>query len=254
MVPAFRDQYPTKLIGAGLRPKHYRYVSENSTQMGFFEVISENYMDTGGRPRAVLRQLREKYPVCMHGVSMSPGSAHGLRKDYLKQLKALADEAEPFLVSDHLCFTQTSAHNSHDLLPLPFTRAMAKIVAQNIETAQTALKRTIAVENVSSYLTWRESEMPEWDFLREVVSQSGCKILLDINNVYVNASNHGYSAMDFLNAIDANDVAEIHMAGFTDMGDYLFDTHSKPVHKNVWGLFEDVEVKFAAMPSILERY
>ncbi len=253
VVPHFRSQSPANLIGTGLRPKHYRYVSENPTRMGFFEIISENYMDTEGRPRAMLRQLREKYPICMHGVSMSLGSAHGLRKDYLKRLKALADETEPFLVSDHLCFTQTNAHNSHDLLPLPFTRAMAQVVAQNIDAAQNALKRTIAVENVSSYLTWRESEMTEWDFLREVVSLSGCKILLDINNIYVNASNHGYDAMQFLNAVDAKDVAEIHMAGFTDMGDYLFDTHSKPVHKNVWDLFEAVAVKFAAVPAMIER-
>lgn len=252
-MPRFRIQNPTKLIGTGLRPKHYQHVSENPTRMGFFEIISENYMDTEGRPRAVLRQLREKYPICMHGVSMSLGSAHGLRKDYIKRLKALADETEPFLVSDHLCFTQTNAHNSHDLLPLPFTRAMAQIVAQNIDTAQNALQRTLAVENVSSYLTWRESEMTEWDFMREVLRLSGCKILLDINNVYVNASNHGYDAMEFLNAIDANDVAEIHIAGFTDMGDYLFDTHSKPVHKNVWGLFEAVAVKFAAVPAMIER-
>lgn len=248
-----RIQHPKNLCGTGLRPKHYSYVSENPTQMGFFEIISENYMDSEGRPRAVLRQLRETYPICMHGVSMSLGSAHGLRKDYLKRLKALADETEPFLVSDHLCFTQTSAHNSHDLLPLPFTRAMAKIVAQNIDMAQTTLRRTIAVENVSSYLTWRESEMSEWDFLREVVSLSGCKILFDINNVYVNASNHGYSAMESLNAIDAKDVAEIHMAGFTDMGDYLFDTHSKPVHKAVWKLFEAVAIKFSAVPAMIER-
>lgn len=221
--------------------------------MGFFEIISENYIDTEGRPRAVLRQLRETYPICMHGVSMSLGSAHGLRKDYLKRLKSLADETEPFLVSDHLCFTQTNAHNSHDLLPLPFTRAMAQVVAQNIDAAQNALQRTLAVENVSSYLTWRESEMTEWDFMREVLRLSGCKILLDINNVYVNASNHGYNAMNFLDAIDANDVAEIHMAGFTDMGDYLFDTHSKPVHTNVWKLFEAVALKFAAVPAMIER-
>lgn len=252
-MPESRISYPTNLVGTGLRPKHYTYLSENATQLGFFEIISENYMDTEGRPRAVLRQIREAYPICMHGVSMSLGSAHGLRKDYLKQLKILADETEPFLISDHLCFTQTSAHNSHDLLPLPFTRAMAKVVAQNIDTAQTALRRTIAVENVSSYLTWRESEMTEWDFLREVVRLSGCKILLDINNIYVNASNHGYAAMDFLSAIDAKDVAEIHMAGFTDMGDYLFDTHSKPVSKNVWKLFEAVAAKYAAVPAMIER-
>lgn len=245
--------YPTNLVGTGLRPRHYDYVTTNATRMGFFEIISENYIDTEGRPRAVLRQLRQTYPICMHGVSMSLGSAHGLRKDYLKRLKSLADETEPFLVSDHLCFTQTNAHNSHDLLPLPFTRAMAQVVACNIDMAQNTLKRTIAVENVSSYLTWRDSEMTEWDFLRELVRQSGCKILLDINNVYVNASNHGYDALQFLNAVDADDVAEIHMAGFTDMGDYLFDTHSRPVHKNVWQLFETVAPKFAAVPAMIER-
>lgn len=252
-MPPCRSQYPTNLVGTGLRPKHYQYLSEFPTQMGFFEIISENYMDTEGRPRAMLRRLREKYPICMHGVSMSLGSAHGVRKDYLKKLKILADETQPFLMSDHLCFTASSAHNSHDLLPLPFTAETIKVVSRNIDTAQSALKRTIAIENVSSYLTWKDSTMSEWDFMRAIVKATGCKVLLDINNIYVNASNHGYEPMAFLQAIDAKDVAEIHMAGFTDMGDYLFDTHSKPVNKNVWKLFEAVAVKFAAVPAMIER-
>lgn len=236
-----------------MRPTHFNHVLTQPTRLGFFEVISENYMDTQGRPRAVLRKVRENYPICMHGVAMSLGSAHGVRKDYLRSLKLLADETEPFLVSDHLCFTATSAHNSHDLLPLPFTNEALKIVSRNIDVVQAALKRTIAIENVSSYLTWKESVLTEWDFIRTVIKSTGCKILLDINNVYVNASNHGYDPMDFLNAIDADDVAEIHMAGFTDMGAYLFDTHSKPVHADVWKLFEKVALRFSGIPAVIER-
>lgn len=241
------------VIGAGLRPKHYQHILAHGTRLDFFEIISENYMDTLGRPRAVLRRLRENYPICMHGVSMSLGSADGVRKDYLKSLKNLADETEPFLVSDHLCFTGTHGANSHDLLPLPFNSAMLKIVCKNIDRVQSYLKRAIAVENVSSYFTWRDNEMTEWDFLCEVSRRTGCRILLDINNVYVNATNHRFDADDFLTAVPASIVAEIHMAGFTDMGDYLFDTHSKPVHPAVWKLFAKYAAKYARIPAMIER-
>jgi uncharacterized protein len=241
------------MIGTGLRPKHFTYLQKNTTKLDFLEIISENYMDTQGRPRAVMRRLREKYPMCMHGVSMSLGSASGLRKDYLAKLKALAEEVQPFLISDHLCFTAVEGTNSHDLLPLPFTEEMIGIAARNIDQAQAVLKTQIAIENVSSYLTWKTNEMTEWEFINEIVRQTGCKILLDINNIYVNATNHRYDAIDFLKAIDPEDVAEIHMAGFTDMGDYLFDTHSKPVHRDVWKLWENVAARYAATPVMIER-
>lgn len=241
------------MLGAGLRPKHYTYLTNHSTRLDFLEIISENYMDTEGRPRAMMRQLREKYPMCMHGVSMSLGSATGVSNVYLKRLKALAAEVEPFLVSDHLCFTGLNGINSHDLLPLPFTQKMVKIAAQNIARVQDFLKTTIAVENVSSYLTWKENEMTEWEFIAEIIRQTGCKMLLDINNIHVNAVNHGFGPMAFLNTIDTGHVAEIHMAGFTDMHDYLFDTHSKPVHRDVWKLWESVAARFPETPVMIER-
>lgn len=241
------------MLGVGLRPKHYTYLTDHSTRLDFFEIISENYMDTEGRPRAMMRKLREKYPMCMHGVSMSLGSASGLSDDYLKKLKSLAKEVEPFLISDHLCFTGLNSVNSHDLLPLPFTHEMINIAAQNIDKAQSYLKTRIAIENVSSYLTWKNNEMPEWEFIAEIVRQTGCKILLDINNIYVNAANHGFDPTAFLNAINPAQVAEIHMAGFTDMDDYLFDTHSKPVHRDVWKLWENVAARFPETPVMIER-
>jgi len=241
------------MIGVGLRPKYYKRILERATRLDFYEAISENYMDTEGRPRAVLRKVRENYPIALHGVSMSIGSAHGLNRDYLRRLRTLIDEIDPFIVSDHLCFTRDSAHNSHDLLPMPFTREAVRIVCRNINRAQETLGRTIAMENVSTYFTWRANEMTEWDFIREIVKRSGCKILLDINNIFVNAMNHGFDAKVFLDSIESSTVAQIHMAGFTDMGDYLFDTHSKPVHHKVWKLYESVKKQLHRVPKCIER-
>ncbi|MBV6493475.1 MAG: hypothetical protein LDLANPLL_01498 [Turneriella sp.] len=241
------------MLGVGLRAKHFPHLLKKRAKLDFFEILSENYIDTEGRPLSVVERLRRDYPMCMHGVSLSIGSLNGVRADYLKKLKNLADKIEPFLISDHFCFTGLKNFNSHDLLPLPFTQKMVSVLVKNIDYVQNFLKTTIALENASSYLSWRQSEMPEWEFINEVVRRSGCKILLDVNNVYVNAVNHRFSADVFLNAINPTDVAEIHIAGYSDMETHLFDTHSMPVYPVVWKLWEKYAYRFAKTPAMVER-
>jgi uncharacterized protein (UPF0276 family) len=234
------------------------------TTVRWFEAISENYMDTGGRPLAVLETVRADHPVALHGVSLSIGykPAQGdraaadalaeIRTRYLARLRDLADRIDPFLVSDHLCWTGVPGGNVHDLLPTPFTdEALAWIVSQ-VDAVQTALARRLVLENVSSYLTWAASTWREEDFLVEVSRRSGCGILLDVNNVYVSARNHGFDARAYLDAIPAEAVAQIHLAGHTDMGSHLFDTHSAPVCDEVWDLFAHAIGRMADVPVLIE--
>lgn len=229
-IPAFGG------FGIGLRRDHYRDFIAGDVDVDFVEVISENFMVDGGRPLRVLEQVREKLPVILHGVSMSIGSAHGLDREHLGRLKALADRIEPLWVSDHLCWTRTGAHNSHDLLPLPLTLASMATVCENIDHAQTALGRAMLFENPSSYLTFPQDEMTEWQFLTEMSRRTGCYLLLDINNIYVSACNHGFDPADYLAGIPAERVRQIHLAGHTP-GDILVDTHDRPVCDEVWHLF-----------------
>lgn len=229
-IPAFGG------FGIGLRRDHYRDFIAGDVDVDFVEVISENFMVDGGRPLRVLEQVREKLPVILHGVSMSIGSAHGLDREHLGRLKALADRIEPLWVSDHLCWTRTGAHNSHDLLPLPLTLASMATVCENIDHAQTALGRAMLFENPSSYLTFPQDEMTEWEFLTEMSRRTGCYLLLDINNTYVSACNHGFDPADYLAGIPAERVRQIHLAGHTP-GDILIDTHDRPVCDEVWHLF-----------------
>jgi len=229
-IPAFGG------FGVGLRRDHYRDFITGYVDVDFVEVISENFMIEGGRPLRVLDQVREKLPVILHGVSMSIGSAHGLDRDHLGRLKALADRIEPLWVSDHLCWTRTGAHNSHDLLPLPLTRASMETVCENIDDAQHALGRAMLFENPSSYLTFPQDEMTEWEFLTEMSRRTGCYLLLDINNIYVSACNHGFDPVDYLTGIPAERVRQVHLAGHTP-GDIMIDTHDRPVCDEVWHLF-----------------
>lgn len=225
-------------VGVGLRPVHFPHLlGRPKTAVRWFEAISENFMDSEGRPIAVLERIRADYPVALHGVSLSIGRAEGLRPDYLKRLKALADRIDPFLVSDHLCWTGLKKANLHDLLPLPYTKEVLRLLAARVCRVQDFLGRRLLLENVSSYLTYPESEMTEWDFLAELSRRTGCGILLDINNVYVNAKNHGFDPREYLDAIPVETVGQIHLAGHTDLGTHLFDTHSKPVCSEVWSLF-----------------
>lgn len=238
--------------GLGLRPTHYRDFLEREVSVDFVEVISENYMVDGGKPLRILRQMRERYPVALHGVSLSVGSADGIDPEYLARLAQLAEMIEPLWVSDHLCWTRTSAHNSHDLLPLPLTREAMQVVCDNIDQAQQRLGRPMLFENPSSYLSFPEDEIPEWVFLSEMSRRTGCYLLLDINNVYVSARNHGFDPADYLDGIPADRVRQIHLAGHTP-GEILIDTHDRPVCNAVWKLYERAMRDLGPVAVMIER-
>lgn len=244
---------PDFLGGVGLRPTHYPHLLEHGAgSVKWFEAISENYMDSLGRPREILHKIREDYPVALHGVSMSLGSPEGLSYEHLSRLKNLVREIDPMIVSDHLCWSKFGGHYSHDLLPVEYTRESLQGLVRNIQHAQDFLGRQILVENVSAYVQLAEPEFTEWDFLVEVARTSGCRILLDVNNVYVNAVNFAFDPKQYLEAIPPELIGQIHLAGFTDMGDYLFDTHSKPVHVDVWSLFEYKARQLVDTPVLIE--
>lgn len=252
-------------VGVGLRSEHYPHLVERPrTAVAWFEAISENYMDTAGRPLAVLEKVRSDHPVALHGVSLSIGckppagdrdaadAFRRLRSRYLSRLAALADRIEPFLISDHLCWTGVPGGNLHDLLPTPFTDEALDWIVSQVDEVQQALGRRFVLENVSSYLTWAQSTWCEEDFLVEVARRSGCAILLDINNVYVSARNHRFDARAYLDAIPSDIVAQVHLAGHTDLGTHLFDTHSVPVCDDVWELFAHTIVRLPGIPVLIE--
>lgn len=238
--------------GAGLRREHYPFLESGEPHtIEWFEAISENYMDTAGRPRAMLERVRRDFPVGLHGVSLSIGRADGVNPDYLKRLRSLIGAIQPFIVSDHLCWTGLSS-NLHDLLPLPFTEEALEIVCRNVAVTQETLGTSIALENVSSYLTFKDSSMKEWEFLSEVAGRSGASILLDVNNIYVNAINHGFDPRTFIDAIPVHLVAQIHVAGHSDLGTHLFDTHSTPISNTVLELLKRATRRFPGAPVLLE--
>ncbi len=240
--------------GLGLRPLHYREMLARRPSLAFLEVHSENYFGAGGPPHHYLEQLRRDYPLSLHGVGLSLGSVDPLDPTHLAKLKQLAERYQPSLVSDHLCWTSVDGTHAHDLLPLPFTRTMAKHVARRILAAQETLGRRLLVENASSYVAFAESDMSEWEFVNEVVAEADCLLLLDVNNVYVNAVNHGFDARDYLAAMPATRVAEIHLAGFdTDArAQCLVDTHGKPVHEPVWALYRETVSRIGRRPTLIE--
>ena len=240
-------------IGVGLRPTHYPHLETRPlTPLTWFEAISENYMDSQGRPLEMLEFIRQDYPIALHGVSLSIASHEGLRPDYLKKLKNLKQRIDPFLVSDHLCWTGTHQANLHDLLPIPYSEEALSLIVNHVDQVQTTLGCPMLLENVSTYLRLPQSTLSEWDFLLAVAKQSGCRILLDINNLYVNARNHQFDPHDFLDAIPVEHVGQIHLAGYTDMGTYLFDTHSKPVYPEVWDLFSRFIARAPHVPTLIE--
>lgn len=240
-------------VGVGLRSVHYPFLlGRPRVAAKWFEAISENYMDSEGRPLEVLLKIRADHPVALHGVSMSVGGVEGPRPGYLERLKRLADRVDPFVVSDHLCFTGAHASNVHDLLPLPYTEEAVATVARNVARAQEVLGRRIALENVSSYLTYRESEMTEWEFLVAVARRADCRILLDVNNVYVSATNHGFKAETYMDAVPEELVAQLHLGGYSDMGTFLFDTHSRAPTEPVWELYRRVIARMPGKPVLIE--
>ncbi len=240
-------------FGLGLRPVHYPDFLREKQAVDWLEIISENYMVPGGRPIAMLDAIRKDYPIAMHGVSMSIGSTDGLDTDYLAALRKLVNYVEPMWVSDHLCWTGVHGRNSHDLLPLPYSEEALRLVVAHVKQVQDLLGRRILLENVSSYLNYRASEMSEWEFLREVSEQADCLLLLDVNNIYVSSINHRFSAIDFLNHLPVERVQQIHLAGHSDHGDYIVDTHDHPVADPVWELYRYTCSRFGEIATMIER-
>lgn len=240
-------------FGVGLRTDHYQYVVDNQPDVDWFEVISENFMVAGGKPKYFLHAVRENYPVVMHGVSMSIASTDPLNLEYLAKLKTLAAEVQPEWISDHLCWTGVHGINSHDLLPVPYNEEAIAHIVSRVQKVQDILGREMILENVSSYLTYNQSEMEEWEFINEIAKRAGCKILFDINNIYVSARNHGFSAQTFLQSIKPEYVQQFHLAGHSDYGDYVIDTHDHDVPPAVWDLYKEALQRFGFISTLIER-
>ena len=238
--------------GVGLRRDHFDRVLSSLIRVSWFEVISENFMVDGGRPLDVLTRVRRDYPVVLHGVSLNVGSTDPLNLGYLDRLRTLAERVEPAWVSDHLCWTGVGGRNAHDLLPLPYTQEALDHVVERVSRVQDRLSRRIAVENVSSYLTYADSAMSEWDFLAAVAERADCGILLDINNIFVSAFNHRFDAGRYIDAIPVDRVWQFHLAGHSDQGDYLLDTHDHPVRDEVWDLYRHAVDRFGDVATLVE--
>jgi uncharacterized protein (UPF0276 family) len=245
--------HPPLGFGLGLRVDHYEAILAGHPPVDWFEALTENYLVPGGKPLDYLMRIRERYPVVLHGVSLSIGSTHPLDRGYLAQLKALGARVEPAWVSDHLCWTGVAGRNMHDLLPLPYTEEAVANVVERVRTVQDILGRRILLENVSSYVTYRNSQVTEWDFLREVAERADCLILLDVNNIYVSSVNHDFEPLDYLNAIPVDRVQQIHLAGHENHGDYLVDTHDHPVPDPVWELYSAAVRRFGNVSTMIER-
>ena len=238
--------------GIGLRVPHYRELLETRPNIGWLEVHSENFFGSGGQPLHLLERVREHYTLSLHGVGLSLGSADGVSHAHLVQLKALATRFQPALLSDHLCWAAIGGRHLNDLLPLPYTEEALDVVCSNIGRTQDFLSREILVENVSSYLQFGASSLTEWDFLAEVARRTGCGILLDVNNIYVSAVNHGFDPLAYLDAMPAEHVREIHLAGFDSNGLCLIDTHGKRVAGPVWNLYGEALSRVGALPTLIE--
>lgn len=247
-----RSEFPALGFGVGLRRPHYGEILASRPPLDWFEVISENFMVAGGRPLEVLDAMRGYYPLAMHGVSMSIGSTDPLNRDYLRELAALARRIEPVWISDHLCWTGVGGRNLHDLMPLPHTEEAVRHTARRIGEVQDFLGRRLLIENVSSYLTYADSRLTEWEFLAAVAEEADCAILLDINNIFVNAFNHRFDPRRYIDAIPAARVAQFHLAGHADHGSYLLDTHDHPVRPEVWELYEYAVRRLGAVSTLIE--
>lgn len=239
-------------IGIGLRAVHFGEILSRRPAVDWFEVLSENYLDTGGRPAWVLDQVCERYPVALHGVSLSIGSTDPIDRAYLRKLKALAARTRARWVSDHLCWTGVLGRNTHDLLPLPYDEATLRHVAARVRQVQDALERPLVLENPSSYVSFASSTISEWDFLARLAEDADCGLLLDVNNVYVSSRNHGFDAAAYVDAIPADRVVQYHLAGHTDKGTHLLDTHSGPAIDAVWSLFARASARTGPVSTLFE--
>ncbi len=245
--------HPFLGFGLGLRTEHYEDILASNPKIDWFEILSENYLVPGGKPLYYLDQIKERYPLVMHGVSMSIGSVTPIDFDYLSQLKQLADRANPHWISDHLCWTGVHGKNLHDLLPLPYTEETINHVVDRVKTIQDFLGRQILLENVSSYASYQDSEMTEWAFISEIANRADCLLLFDVNNIYVSGVNHHFDARDFIDGVPAQRVQQIHLAGHENHGDYIIDTHDAPVIDEVWQLYEYAMQRFGPVSTMIER-
>lgn len=239
--------------GLGLRTDHYAEFVEQKPQLDWLEIISENYLVPGGKPLHFLDRIRADYPMVMHGVSLSIGSVDPLDFVYLKQLKSLAQRVEPGWISDHLCWTGVDHTNLHDLLPLPYTEETLRHLTRRISRVQEFLGRRILLENVSSYVLCAQDEMSEWEFVSELAARADCFLLLDVNNVYVSARNHGFNPHDYIDALPGNRVRQIHLAGHQDNGELVIDTHDHPIRDEVYELYAHTLRKLGPIPTMIER-
>lgn len=248
-----RSALPRLGFGLGLRTDHYEAILAEAPRVDWFEAISDNYMVGGGKPLRWLEQVRERYPVVLHGVSLSIGSSDPLDSAYLIELKALAERIRPAWISDHLCWTGVAGRNMHDLLPLPHTEEAVRHVAGRVRQVQDFLGRRILLENVSSYADFTHSTLTEWEFLRAVAEEADCLLLLDVNNIYVNSRNHGFDPLTYLDAVPARRVQQIHLAGHSRNGELLIDTHDHPVPEPVWALYAEALRRYGPVATMIER-
>lgn len=248
-------QYPASIparAGIGLRSDHCREILNEAPPVAWMEVHSENYFGAGGASLRMLERIRSQYPLSFHGVGLSLGSIDPLNRTHLKKLKDVIDRFAPSFVSEHLSWSSVDGQFFNDLLPLPYTQESLSHVCGRIEEVQTLLRRTLLIENISRYLTWHESTIPEGEFLAEIVRRTGCGILLDLNNLYVNAVNFHLDPMTFLEAIPPDAVHEIHLAGFDHVGRWLVDTHGQAVYPEVWSLYQSTLYHFGPRPTLIE--
>lgn len=242
-------------FGLGLRKDHYKTIIAERPPVDWFEILTENYMVAGGKPLYYLDRIRQNYPLAMHGVSLSIGSTDPLNTDYLKQLRTLMEQVEPEWISDHLCWTGLNGNNFHDLLPLPYTEEAIDHVASRVRQVQDYLGRQILLENLSSYVSFDTSLVPEWEFLSAVAERADCLILLDVNNIYVSSVNHGFDPMKYVNGVPADRVWQFHLAGHTtsESGRILIDTHDQPIRDEVWHLYEKTAALLGSVSTMIER-
>lgn len=247
-----RFDFPNPGLGLGLRSPHYPYILQNQPQVDWFEIISENYIDIGGWAAYVLDWVAERYPIAMHGVSLSIGSTDEINVNYLNKLKNLAARTRALWVSDHLCWTGIMGHNTHDLLPMPLTEESLKHVIQRVKMVQEILERPLVLENPSSYLSFVDDTYTEWDFITHVAEEADCGILLDVNNVYVSSVNHGFDAYQYIDNIPHHRVVQMHIAGHTHCGTHIIDTHDKQVTAEVWKLYSKAKQYCPHAATLLE--
>jgi hypothetical protein len=252
MSVAPRLGYPNLGLGVGLRTVHFPYILQHYPEVDWFEIISENFMDSRGRPRYVLEQIAERYPVVMHGVSLSIGSTDPLNFGYLGRLKQLAESIHPQWVSDHICWTGVAGLNAHDLLPVPFNDATLRHIVERIRIVQDFLERPLVLENPSSYVTFADSTMNEWEFVFRMADEADCGLLLDVNNVYVSAMNHDFDPREFIRSVPHERVVQFHLAGHADCGTHLIDTHDNHVVESVWQLYDIAHRLTGGVATLLE--